>query len=103
MMNLFTDETAKLNRRQILKGGLALAVCLSPLPAWARYNLQNQDVRALSLYNTHTGETLRKVAYWEKGTYINDALIEINYLLRDHRSDTVLSMDPHAIDILFAL
>jgi uncharacterized protein YcbK (DUF882 family) len=103
MMNLFTNETANLNRRQILKGGLALALCLSPLPAWGRYNQKGQDVRALSLYNTHTGETIRKVAYWEQGKYINDALLEINYLLRDHRSDKVFEMDPHAIDILFAL
>jgi uncharacterized protein YcbK (DUF882 family) len=94
----------ELNRRQILKAGLfASLVCLNPLPAWARYSLADTEVRSLSLYNTHTGETLKKVAYWEHGAYLNDALSEINVLLRDHRAGSVKQIDPNAIDLLFAL
>lgn len=92
------------NRRQFLKAGLAASiVCLSPLPAWAKYNLDSFEARTLSLYNTHTGETLRKVVYWEQGQYLHDALGDINYLLRDHRADAVENIDPKTLDILFAL
>ena len=105
---MFKDQANKLatpvSRRQLLKVGLlASVVCLNPLPAWARYSLSGNQVRSLSLYNTHTGETLRKVAYWEQGVYLQNALSEINVLLRDHRSDSVKPIDPHALDLLFAL
>jgi uncharacterized protein YcbK (DUF882 family) len=93
-----------MNRRQLLKAGLfASLVCLNPLPSWARYSLSGTDVRSLSLYNTHTGESLRKVPYWEHGVYLKDAMSEINLLLRDHRVDAVKAIDPKAIDLLFAL
>lgn len=93
-----------LDRRQLLKAGLfASLVCLNPLPAWARYSLSGPEVRSLSLYNTHTGETLQKVPYWEKGVYLKDALSEINVLLRDHRADAVKSIDPKVIDLIYAL
>jgi uncharacterized protein YcbK (DUF882 family) len=105
---MFTDQPKKtgstINRRQLLKVGLlASVVCLNPLPAWARVSLSGSEVRSLSLYNTHTGETLRKVAYWEQGVYLKDALSEINVLLRDHRADSVKPIDPGTIDLLFAL
>jgi uncharacterized protein YcbK (DUF882 family) len=94
----------EMNRRQLLKAGLfASLVCLNPVPAWARFDLTGTEVRTLSLYNTHTGETLRKVPYWEQGVYLKDALSEINVLLRDHRVNDVKAIDPKAIDLLFAL
>ena len=105
---MFTDQPKRtgstINRRQLLKVGLlASVVCLNPLSAWARFSLSGSEVRCLSLYNTHTGETLRKVAYWEQGVYLKDALSVINVLLRDHRADSVKPIDPGAIDLLFAL
>ena len=102
-MQIF-DESVTLSRRQILKGGLlAAALCMAPWPAWARYSLEHKQVRSLSFYNTHTGETLKKVAYWEQGAYLQDALSEINYILRDHRANAVQSIDPNVIDLVFAL
>ncbi len=53
--------------------------------------------------NTHTGEQLKKVVYWEKGIYIPDALSDINYILRDHRADEVHSIDPMTIDLMAAI
>ncbi len=95
---------ALINRRQLLKVGLlASVVCLSPLPAWARYSLLNTPERALSLLNTHTGESLKQVVYWEKGVYLPEALNDINYVLRDHRTDEVHTIDPITLDLMTAL
>lgn len=93
-----------LNRRKLLKAGLLVSlVCLNPLPAWARYNLSGVEVRSLSLLNTHTGEGLKKVVYWEQGSYIRDALNDLNYVLRDHRTDEVHPIDPMTLDLMAAI
>lgn len=100
----FKEELHLTSRRQLLKGGVAAAaLCLLPLPAWARYSFAQKEVRTLSFYNTHTGESLQKVAYWEKGAYVKDALNEINHILRDHRADSVMPIDPALIDLVFDL
>lgn len=100
----FKEDTNLINRRQILKGGLsAAALCLLPLPAWARYSLEQKDVRTLTFHNTHTGESLHEVAYWERGSYHEAALGEINYILRDHRANAVQPIDPKLLDLVFAL
>jgi uncharacterized protein YcbK (DUF882 family) len=55
--------------------------------------------RALRLYNTHTGESLRTI-FWAEGQFIPDALQDINKLLRDHRNDKVAKMDPQLLVLL---
>ncbi len=93
-----------INRRQVLKAGLfASAVLLSPVPTWASNMLLNSPERSLSLLNTHTGERLKSIVYWEKGIYIPDALKDINYVLRDHRTDEVTSIDPITLDLMAAI
>ncbi len=99
-----TTFNGTMNRRQLLKTGLlASLVCLTPIPVWARYDLLGSSERSLSLFNTHTGEKLKRVVYWEGGDYLPDALHSISYLLRDHRADEVKQIDPQTIDMLFAL
>ena len=99
-----TINDSSMNRRQLLKVGLiASAACLCPLPALARYNLLNSAPRSLSLFNTHTGEKLQQVVYWEGGDYLPDALHSISHLLRDHRSGEVKEIDLATIDLLYAL
>jgi uncharacterized protein YcbK (DUF882 family) len=96
--------TQVLTRRQILKVGLFASVaCLSPLPAWARFSLTGPSERCLSLLNTHTGERLKEVVYWEKGLYLPDALHDINYVLRDHRTDEIHKIDPKTLDLMAAI
>ena len=58
--------------------------------------------RSLALYNIHTGESLA-ATYWASGAYINDNLARINRILRDHRTDEVLPIDPRLLDLLHAL
>lgn len=98
------DIEKNLSRRQLLKVGLvASAAILSPVPLWARNSLLGSPERSLSLLNTHTGERLKSVVYWEQGIYIPDALHEINYVLRDHRTGDVHSIDPITLDLMAAI
>lgn len=55
--------------------------------------------RAVSLYNTHTGESLRTV-YWADGHYIREAVRDINWILRDHFTDQVIPMDAGVLDLI---
>jgi uncharacterized protein YcbK (DUF882 family) len=58
--------------------------------------------RSLSLYNLHTGESL-KTAYWIEGEYLTEALREINNLLRDHRTQEIRPIDTELLDLLHSL
>ena len=43
------------------------------------------------------------VVYWDQGSYLPDALSHISYVLRDHRTDEVHSIDPMTLDLLAAI
>lgn len=58
--------------------------------------------RVLNLYALNTGESLRTV-YWMDGMYLESALREINYLLRDHRSGEVFPIDTELLDLLYVI
>jgi len=58
--------------------------------------------KALAFEHTHTGDKL-KLTYFERGRYIKEALQEINYLLRDFRTDDVHPIDTALLDQLFFL
>jgi uncharacterized protein YcbK (DUF882 family) len=64
--------------------------------------LHSTGYKTLSFEHTHTGEKL-KLTYFEHGNYIKDALQEINYLLRDFRSDDIHPIDTALLDQLFDL
>lgn len=58
--------------------------------------------KTLAFEHTHTGDKL-KLTYFEQGRYIEEALREINYLLRDFRTDDVHPIDTALLDQLFVL
>ena len=58
--------------------------------------------RSLSLHNTHTGESLDTV-YWAHGDYLPGALDDLNYILRDHRTEEIKPIDTQLLDLLHAL
>ena len=91
------------NRRHILRQGLGLLVGASALglPGLSRAAAEHQE-RHLSLYNLHTGERSRFM-YWADGRYLPETLSEINYLLRDHRTDEVAAIDVELLDALYLL
>ncbi len=59
-------------------------------------------VRSLAFYNLHTGEQTNTI-YWEGGQYIDEALDDINHVLRDHRSGELTAMAPSLLDLLYNL
>lgn len=85
-------------RRSFLKTSVVLASALS-VPALARAAVAAPGERTLRLYNTHTGESIKSV-FWAEGQFVPDALIDINKLLRDHRSNTIATMDPKLLMLL---
>lgn len=93
-------------RRQFIQLGMAAsALLLAPWQAWAKVGKMFNELpeRTINLYNVNTGEMLSKFIYWQDGNYIKQALDEINYLLRDHRTDEIKEIDPSVIDQIFSL
>lgn len=88
------------NRRQILRY-LSASGAMLMMPA-ALANLPKEAPRQLSLYNLHTEEKL-KATYWAQGEYQPNALAEIDYLLRDHRSGEHTDMDRQLLNLMFLL
>ncbi len=90
-----------MDRRHFLKiAGMASAVSFFPGMAEAVTTLPHE--KALSFYNTHTGETLR-TTFWAEGVYVPEGISEINHILRDHRSGTVAEMDVELFDLLYSI
>lgn len=95
----------QLSRRSFLKSGvLVAATCLTPHVTFARLRQDHRRVheRILTLHNTHTGENLKTV-YWYQGDYLVEAIADINHILRDHRANEITSMDVELLDFLYAI
>jgi uncharacterized protein YcbK (DUF882 family) len=60
------------------------------------------EERTLSLFNTHTSETIT-VTYKRDGRYIPSAMAELNRFLGDWRRNTETRMDPELIDLVWEL
>jgi len=74
-----------------------LALTISGMTVYA-----NENQRQLDFYHTHTGESL-SIVYHDGKNYNSAALDQINEFLGDFRNDTVHSIDPATLDILFRL
>ena len=90
-----------LNRRKFLKYSFGMGAGLAAAPALARIAPPTGE-RALSFYNTHTGEHTR-ATYWADGEYVASELTALDQLLRDFRSGEVAVIDPRLFDILYNL
>ena len=64
--------------------------------------VQHIPSKMIALQNPHTGDRL-KLTYFERGLYIEDALQEIDYILRDHHTGDVHPIDPALLDQLYEL
>jgi len=85
-------------RRQFLRYSIAAATVVAA-PAVAR---ASTDAKRLALYNLHTGESLKTV-FWAAGSYVTEALQEIDVVLRDFRNGEVREIDRHLLDQLHRL
>jgi len=96
------------HRRDLLKGALGLAGGLAGAglagaglvapPALAAATAP----RSLSLYNLHTGESL-KATYFEDGAYLPDAIEAMDHLLRDFRTGEAHPIAPGLLDLVSTL
>lgn len=84
-------------RRSFLKASVVLASTSVPLIGKA--GIAAPAERKLSLYNTHTGESVNRV-FWAEGQFVADALQDINKVLRDHRNNAVAAIDPQLLLLL---
>jgi len=94
----------ELNRRRFLGLGAAAAAA-AVIPGRASAAPAGRTAvpeRVLSFFNTHTGERL-KTAYCCGGKYEPGALQQINYILRDFRTNDVKPIDPRLLDLLHEL
>ena len=92
-----------LTRRDFLRTGvLALGGSLFPQALMGSFCPRLPYEKSLSLYNLHTGESLRTV-YWSEGLYIMDALADINRILRDFRTGDVKPNDTGLLNLLHSL
>ncbi len=94
------------SRRQILAMGVGavFASVISPvIAAPALVGLRKTRVRTLTFDCTNSGEQLIGVDYWVDGEYIPDALDDINWALRDYRTDEVFPISRHLLDLLYEL
>ncbi len=93
----------KFTRRQFLTssalGGLAF---FSPVPAWSAASRTISTSRYLSFYNVHTGEYLN-ACYRKNRRYCHATLEDINYIMRDHRTGEIKSIDSGLLDLLYDL
>ncbi len=96
----FIDDLNKIERRDVLKLGLAgILGSLMPLfPAKNAYAMSNFASWRIAFRNSHTGESFSGV-YRVGDKYIPEAFERMNYVLRDFRTDEVFPMDPRVLDI----
>jgi len=101
----FTAEAP--GRRRFLGLGAA-ALCLPFLTRFSAFaSPRSVDEplppdRGLSLYNTHTGETVA-LEYCRSGCLLPSSLEKINHILRDHRTGETRAVDVRLLDLLHAL
>jgi uncharacterized protein YcbK (DUF882 family) len=60
----------------------------------------NGDTRTISLHHIHTGEDLT-VTFKRNGRYDDEALKQVNHVLRDWRRDEEINMDPRLLDVVW--
>ena len=95
-------STSGMTRRSVLGAFAATAVAVAPTFANAAGFLRGAgDIRRIKMYSGRTGERIDMI-YWIEGNYIKDAVSELNYFMRDWRTDGVKSMDLRTVDIMAA-
>ncbi|MEZ5684872.1 MAG: DUF882 domain-containing protein [Paracoccaceae bacterium] len=95
-------STFDLTRRGLLGIFAASVVTAAPTMSNAFGILRGAgDIRRIRMYSGRTGESLDTV-YWIEGEYIKEALKEINYFMRDWRTNQVKSIDARTVDIAAA-
>ncbi len=85
----------------MIAGCLVLAASLFAVPLPENEAADSAPLREyrLRLHHTHTGESI-DIVYRRGDIYIDDALTQLDYHLRDHRNGDILHFDPRLFDLL---
>ena len=103
MMPSQSPLPVNVTRRRVCQLGLAtFFMGMAPRISQAGTKRSDEPERFLDIYNTHTDERL-KVVYWANGTYISKAFVQVNQILRDHRTNEVTTIAPELIDFLYLI
>lgn len=91
-----------MSRRALLGAFAATVVTAAPTFSKAAGFLRGAgDIRRVSMASPRTGEKINTI-YWIEGEYIKDAVNEVNYFMRDWRTDDVKSIDLRTVDVMSA-
>ena len=98
------------SRRTFVAAGIAAVPGLVGFPRWLLADtdepgfalLDDAATRELTFHHTHTGERLA-VEYFTHGSYLPDAMSEVDRFMRDFRTGDIHSIDPGVLDILHLL
>lgn len=97
-----TESSTSISRRGLLGAFAATAITAAPTFSNAAGFLRGSgDIRRLRMYSGRTGESIDTI-YWIEGKYIKEAVKEINYFMRDWRTNGVKAIDTRTIDIMAA-
>lgn len=97
-----TIKSTGLTRRSLLGAFAATTLAAAPTFSKAAGLLRGAgDIRRIRMYSGRTGESVDTI-YWIEGEYIKDVITEINFFMRDWRSDQTKSIDMRAVDIMAA-
>jgi len=92
-----------LNRRNFLRLMLwAGLISYSSKSTFAAIDDLSSEVRSLSLLNPRTKEGFNGI-YWRNGDYVAAALENVNYLMRDIRTDDVKQIDTDLLDLIYKI
>jgi uncharacterized protein YcbK (DUF882 family) len=96
------SNTLGVTRRGVLGIFAATAMVAAPTYSNAFGLLRGSgDIRRIRMYSGRTGESLDTI-YWIEGEYIPEVVKEINYFMRDWRTDDKTKIDLRTIDIMAA-
>ncbi|WGW02635.1 YcbK family protein [Tropicibacter oceani] len=94
--------SSSFSRRALLGAFAATTVAAAPTFSHAAGFLRGAgDIRRLRMFSGRTGERIDMI-YWIEGDYIADAVKEVNYFMRDWRSNDVKAIDTRTLDIMAA-
>ncbi len=96
------DDAANTSRRRFLKSLIYSSAIAISSPKLAQAAFSGFAFKRLSFEHHHTGSNI-DITYFEQGRYIESALKEINYFMRDYHNNLVHAVDPRLLDQLHDL
>jgi uncharacterized protein YcbK (DUF882 family) len=100
--HMVDTTSCRFTRRGLLGAFAATSVVAAPTYSNAAGFLRGAgDVRRLRMFSGRTGERIDMI-YWIEGDYLADSIKEINYFMRDWRTNDVKKINTRTLDIMAA-